>query len=225
MDSDRHLPSHTAGTEDGISRQAGMLPRRKHAALALRAANWNACTSACAASLAAVTTWLEMHRGTVRAARRSILHVSGRTECSSRVCCRGSLPRAELHRKREDCNHALRGGFSMLLVVRAKQLGAPLDPKAFDTPRRGGNHVPALWDWLCCSTLGTASVLCRGKQANPLLRHTVRVARAAISAVVCTLCARVPLVTGIWMGPSRRMRLNWPSTTLCVAWPVTPAVH
>ncbi|KAF8278100.1 hypothetical protein TcBrA4_0118110 [Trypanosoma cruzi] len=82
MDSDRHLPSHTAGTEDGISRQAGMLPRRKHAALALRAANWNACTSACAASLAAVTTWLEMHRGTVRAARRSILHVSGRTECS-----------------------------------------------------------------------------------------------------------------------------------------------
>ncbi|KAF8298224.1 hypothetical protein TcBrA4_0065210 [Trypanosoma cruzi] len=51
MDSDHHLPSHTAGTEDGIPRQTGMLPRRKHAALALRAADWNACTSACAKRL------------------------------------------------------------------------------------------------------------------------------------------------------------------------------
>ncbi|RNF10443.1 hypothetical protein TcG_09428 [Trypanosoma cruzi] len=128
MDSDHHLPSHTAGTEDGIPRQTGMLPRRKHAALALRAADWNACTSACATSLAAVTTWLEMHRVTVRAAAvTSHMYLDGRN-VAGRVCCSCSLPRAEVVRKREDRNHALRGVFSMLLEVRAKQLGALLSP-------------------------------------------------------------------------------------------------
>ncbi|PWU90435.1 hypothetical protein C4B63_50g234 [Trypanosoma cruzi] len=61
MDSDHHLLSHTAGTEDGLPRQAGMLPRRKHAAFTLRAADWNDSATVCATSLAAVTTWLEMH--------------------------------------------------------------------------------------------------------------------------------------------------------------------
>ncbi|EKF28925.1 hypothetical protein MOQ_007308 [Trypanosoma cruzi marinkellei] len=73
MDPDHHLPLYTAGTEDGIPRQAGMLPRRKHAAVVvLRGADGNASTSACATPLATVTTWLETHRGTVRAARRTI---------------------------------------------------------------------------------------------------------------------------------------------------------
>ncbi|RNF12300.1 hypothetical protein TcG_09245 [Trypanosoma cruzi] len=65
MDSDQHLPSHTAGTEDGLSRQAGMLPRRKHAALALREADCDASTTACGTPLASVTTWLEMRKCTV----------------------------------------------------------------------------------------------------------------------------------------------------------------
>ncbi|KAF8289572.1 hypothetical protein TcBrA4_0140090 [Trypanosoma cruzi] len=61
MDSDQHLPSHTAGTEDGIPRQAGMLPRRKHAAIVLREADCDASTTVRVTPLATVTTWLEMH--------------------------------------------------------------------------------------------------------------------------------------------------------------------
>ncbi|EAN99225.1 hypothetical protein TcCL_ESM09717 [Trypanosoma cruzi] len=71
MASDHHLPSHTAGTEDDIPQLARMLPRRKHVAVVLREIDWNASTSACATPLATVTTWLGMHRGTVRAASRT----------------------------------------------------------------------------------------------------------------------------------------------------------
>ncbi|RNC38938.1 hypothetical protein TcCL_NonESM11773 [Trypanosoma cruzi] len=72
MDSDQHLPSHTAGTEDGIPRLAGMLPQRKHVAFFLRDADWNASTSACGTPLATVTTWLEIHRGTIPRGSRDI---------------------------------------------------------------------------------------------------------------------------------------------------------
>ncbi|ESS60629.1 hypothetical protein TCDM_11835 [Trypanosoma cruzi Dm28c] len=58
MDSDQHLPSHTAGTEDG-------LPRRKHVAVVLREADCDASTTACVTPLATVTTWLEMRKCTV----------------------------------------------------------------------------------------------------------------------------------------------------------------
>ncbi|KAF8283235.1 hypothetical protein TcYC6_0058300 [Trypanosoma cruzi] len=147
MESDHDLPSHSVGTEDGIPRQAGMLPRRKHAAFALRAADWNDSTTACETPLATVTTWLETHRGTVRAARRNIpcgsrviptgIWTDGmeHAESTAAAACNahtaspgGSLPRAEVARKREDRNHALCGGFSMLLEVRTKQLGALSSP-------------------------------------------------------------------------------------------------
>ncbi|KAF5219300.1 hypothetical protein ECC02_007726 [Trypanosoma cruzi] len=147
LDSYQHLSSHTAGTEDGIPRQAGMLPRRKHAAFAMCAADWNDSTTAFHAPLATATTWLEMHRSTIQAARSDIpcgsrviptgMWTDGmeRAESTAAAACNahtaspgGSLPRAEVLRKREDCNHALRGGFSMLLEVRAKQLGALSSP-------------------------------------------------------------------------------------------------
>ncbi|ESS60575.1 hypothetical protein TCDM_11889 [Trypanosoma cruzi Dm28c] len=54
----------------------------KHAALALRAADCGASTSACGTSLATVITWLEMHRGTARAAAVTFPHECGRTEWS-----------------------------------------------------------------------------------------------------------------------------------------------
>ncbi|RNC53136.1 hypothetical protein TcCL_ESM09572 [Trypanosoma cruzi] len=82
MDSDHHLPSHTAGTEGGIPRLAGMLPRRKHVAVVLREADWNASTSACGTPLATLTTWFEMHRGTVRVAAVTDPQESRRTEWS-----------------------------------------------------------------------------------------------------------------------------------------------
>ncbi|KAF8300969.1 hypothetical protein TcYC6_0058920 [Trypanosoma cruzi] len=138
MESDHDLPSHSVGTEDGIPRQPGMLPRRKHAAIVLRAADWNDSTTACETPLATVTTWLETHRGTVRAARRNIpcgsrviptgIWTDGMERAEFTASPGGSLPRAEVARKREDRNHALRGGFSMLLEVRTKQLGALSSP-------------------------------------------------------------------------------------------------
>ncbi|ESS61969.1 hypothetical protein TCDM_10395 [Trypanosoma cruzi Dm28c] len=82
MDSDHHLPSHTAGTEDGIPRQKGMMPRQKHFAFVLREADCDAFTSAFATSLATVTTWLEMHRGTVRVAAVTFPQECGRKEWS-----------------------------------------------------------------------------------------------------------------------------------------------
>ncbi|RNC41508.1 hypothetical protein TcCL_NonESM08931 [Trypanosoma cruzi] len=82
MDSDHHLPSHTAETEDGILRLAGMLPRRKHVAISLREADCDSFTSACGTPLAAVITWLEMHRGTVRAAAVTVPQEPVRTEWS-----------------------------------------------------------------------------------------------------------------------------------------------
>ncbi|EKF28900.1 hypothetical protein MOQ_007335 [Trypanosoma cruzi marinkellei] len=143
MDSDHHLPLYSAETEDGPLRQAGILSRRKHAALVLRDADWNAPTSACGTPLAAVDTWLEMHRGTGRAARR-ILARSSRdsptgiwadgmehAECVAAAACNAhtalpgdSLLRTEFLRKLEDRNHALSSGFSTtLLLLRAKKLG------------------------------------------------------------------------------------------------------
>ncbi|KAF8277413.1 hypothetical protein TcBrA4_0110670 [Trypanosoma cruzi] len=122
MDSDHHLPSHTAGTEDGIPRQA-CSHDGKHVAIVLREADCDASTLACATSPATVITWLEMHRGTVRAAAATFPQESGRNG-AGRVCRSGSLPQAEVLHKREDRNHALRGGFSMLPEVREKQLGA-----------------------------------------------------------------------------------------------------
>ncbi|KAF8277823.1 hypothetical protein TcBrA4_0109610 [Trypanosoma cruzi] len=82
MDSDHQMPSHTAGTEDGIPQQAGMLPRRKHDAVVLHEADRDAFTLARGTPLATVITWLEMHRGTVRAAAVTVPQESGRTECS-----------------------------------------------------------------------------------------------------------------------------------------------
>ncbi|KAF8297456.1 hypothetical protein TcYC6_0078400 [Trypanosoma cruzi] len=147
LESDHPLVLYTAGTEDGIPRQAGMLPRRKHAAVVLREADCNACTSACATPLATGTTWLEMHRGTVRAARHTIprgsrdssrgISTDGmeHAECVAAAAWNAhtaspedSLPRAEVLRKREDRNHTLRRVFSMLLEVRAKQLCALSSP-------------------------------------------------------------------------------------------------
>ncbi|KAF8281697.1 hypothetical protein TcYC6_0006810 [Trypanosoma cruzi] len=48
----------------------------------LREADCDASTSACGTPLAAVTTWLEMHRGTVRVAAVTVPQECGRTECS-----------------------------------------------------------------------------------------------------------------------------------------------
>ncbi|KAF5215845.1 hypothetical protein ECC02_011431 [Trypanosoma cruzi] len=139
MESDHHPPFHTAGTEDGIPRQTGMLPRRKHAVV-LREADCDASNSACATPLSTVITWLEMHRGTIpRGSRDSstCIRTDGmeHVECVLEPACNaqtasagGSPPRAEMHRKGEDRNHALRRGFYMLLVVRAKQLGALSSP-------------------------------------------------------------------------------------------------
>ncbi|KAF8299609.1 hypothetical protein TcBrA4_0052850 [Trypanosoma cruzi] len=75
MDSDQHLPSHTAGTEDGI-------PRRKHVALALREADCDASTTACVTPLATVTTWLEMRKCTIPRGSRDSPQKSRRTEWS-----------------------------------------------------------------------------------------------------------------------------------------------
>ncbi|RNC51187.1 hypothetical protein TcCL_ESM11721 [Trypanosoma cruzi] len=112
-----------------------MLPRRKHVAVVLREIDWNASTSACATPLATVTTWLEMRKCTVpRGSRESptCIWTDGmeHAECVAAAAWNahtaspgGSPPRAEFVRKREYRNHALRGGFSMQLEVRAKQLG------------------------------------------------------------------------------------------------------
>ncbi|KAF8289660.1 hypothetical protein TcBrA4_0139590 [Trypanosoma cruzi] len=101
MDSDQHLPSHTAGTEDGLSRQAGMLPRRKHAALALREADCDASTTACVTPLATVTTWLEMRKCTIpRGSRDSPTGITTdgmeQAECVAATACneRTFLPEA-----------------------------------------------------------------------------------------------------------------------------------
>ncbi|KAF8298315.1 hypothetical protein TcBrA4_0064290 [Trypanosoma cruzi] len=82
MDSDHHLPSHTAGTEDGLSRQAGMLPRRKRVAVVLREADCDASTTACVTPLASVTTWLEMRKCTIPRGSRESPQKSRRTEWS-----------------------------------------------------------------------------------------------------------------------------------------------
>ncbi|KAF8307064.1 hypothetical protein TcBrA4_0021100 [Trypanosoma cruzi] len=92
MDSDQHLPSHTAGTEDGLSRQAGMVPRRKHVAVVLRDADCDASTTACGTPLATVTTWLEMRKCTVpRGSRDSPTGIwtdgMEQAECVSAAAC------------------------------------------------------------------------------------------------------------------------------------------
>ncbi|EKF26503.1 hypothetical protein MOQ_009797 [Trypanosoma cruzi marinkellei] len=136
-------PSATVHCRDGGRPPADS----RHAAttetccLVLREADWNASTSACATPLATVTAWMEMHRDTVRAARRTIprgsrdsprgISTDGmeHAECVAAAACNAhtaspgdSVPRAEVLRKREDRNYALRCGLSMLLVVHAKKL-------------------------------------------------------------------------------------------------------
>ncbi|RNE98282.1 hypothetical protein TcG_12379 [Trypanosoma cruzi] len=116
------MPSHTAGTEDGIPQQASMLPRRKHDAVVLHEADRDAFTLARGTPLATVITWLEMHRGTVRAAAVTVPQESGRTEWSRPSVLKRVHP-ADFIFPPSHCG-ALRHGFSKLPEVRAKQLGA-----------------------------------------------------------------------------------------------------
>ncbi|EAN96851.1 hypothetical protein TcCL_NonESM08458 [Trypanosoma cruzi] len=220
MDSDHHLPSHTAGTEDGIPRQAGMLPRRKHAAFALRAADWNDSTSACETLLATVITWLEMHRGTIRAARRNIpcgsrdsstgMWTDGmeHAESTAAAACNahtaspgGSLP--ELKLPANGRTAIMPSAVVSPCCWRSVQSSlVPSRAQACDTPRHGGTTSPLSGIGFAVVLLGLC--LCSASAAgNPLVRHTVRVSRAAIPTAACTVCARVP--PGDW-------NMDWPFT-------------
>ncbi|EKG02232.1 hypothetical protein TCSYLVIO_006749, partial [Trypanosoma cruzi] len=189
MESDHHLPSHTAETEDGIPRQKGMLPRRKNVAFFLHEADCGASTSACATSLATVITWLEMHRGTVRAAAVTVPQESVRTECSrpsvlqrqpapSRRCPQTGVPqscppRCFLHAARGPCKAAW-----CPLELRPVMLRGMAAPR----PRSLGSAVLRhSWDRVCALSW---------QQVEMLVRHTVRVAFAAILTAVRTVCAR-----------------------------------
>ncbi|RNE95421.1 hypothetical protein TcG_13407 [Trypanosoma cruzi] len=76
---------------------------------------------------------------------------------AGRVCCSGSLPRAEVLRKREDRNHALRRVFTVPLEARVKQLGAlsipkPLIPRGMAAPLScllGSAVLRCCWDRVC----------------------------------------------------------------------------
>ncbi|RNC40911.1 hypothetical protein TcCL_NonESM09574 [Trypanosoma cruzi] len=103
MDSDHHLPSHTAGTEDGIPRQAGMLPQRKHFAFFLRDADCDASTSACVTPLATVTTWLEMRKYTIPRGSRDRPEESQRTEWSRPSVLRRQPATSELSYREAAC--------------------------------------------------------------------------------------------------------------------------
>ncbi|RNE95817.1 hypothetical protein TcG_13242 [Trypanosoma cruzi] len=95
----------------------------------------------------------------------------------------------------------------------------PSRAQACDAPRHGGTtSVSSGID--CAAVLLGLRFRSASAAGKPLVRHTVRVSRAAVSAAVCTLCACVRLlVTAIWIYPSRRVRLNWPTATLRMAWP------
>ncbi|PWU86516.1 hypothetical protein C4B63_118g11 [Trypanosoma cruzi] len=72
MDSGHCLISCLVKMVDGIPRLANTLPRRKKATFALQKADWPAFTSLCKTLLATASTLLDIRRGIVRAAERHI---------------------------------------------------------------------------------------------------------------------------------------------------------
>ncbi|RNF02057.1 hypothetical protein TcG_11314 [Trypanosoma cruzi] len=202
MDSDHHLPSHTAETEDGLSRQKGTLPRRKYVAFFLHEADCGASTSACATSLATVTTWLEMHRGTVRVAAVTFPQEYGRNEWSRPNLFQRQHATSVLSYREAACpelTFSANGSTEIILFAvfspccqrPVRNSLVPSRAQVCGAPRHGGaTSLP--------SGIGCAAVLLGPRlrslsaAGNPLLRHTVRTALAAILTVVCTLCARVP---------------------------------
>ncbi|RNC54754.1 hypothetical protein TcCL_ESM07811 [Trypanosoma cruzi] len=201
MDSDHHLLSHTAGTEDGIPRQAGMLPRRKHAAFALRAADWNDSTTVCATPLATVTTWLEMHRGTVRVAAVTFPHVSGRTECSrpsplQRQHATRTLPHQEAACPELKLSANGRTAIMPSAVVspccwRSVQSSlVPSRAQACDTPRHGGTTSPLSGIGCAAVLLGLrlCSASAAGRNARP--SHCPRLTCCDPHSCPHSLCSR-----------------------------------
>ncbi|RNE99866.1 trans-sialidase [Trypanosoma cruzi] len=144
----------------------------------------------CATSLATVITWLEMHRGTVRAAAVTVPQESVRTEWS-----RPSV----LQRQPAPSRNAPQTGGPQscpppwLLHTAGgpcKAAWCPLEPRpvmlrgmAAPRPRLLGSAVLRYcWDRVCALPL---------QQVEMLVRHTVRAAFAAILTAVRTVCACV----------------------------------
>ncbi|ESS60367.1 hypothetical protein TCDM_12116 [Trypanosoma cruzi Dm28c] len=213
MDSDQHLPSHTAGTEDGIPQQAGMVPRRKHAALALRDADCDASTSACVTPLATVTTWLVMRKCTIpRGSRDSPTKITTdgmeQAESVSAAACneRTFLPEAACPELKCSANGRSAiipfAVFSPCCQRPVRNSLVPSRAQVCDSPKHGGTI--SLPSGIGCTAALLGPRLCAASAAgNPLVRHTVRVALAAILTVVRTPCA--PVTPGDW-------NINWPFT-------------
>ncbi|KAF8279904.1 hypothetical protein TcBrA4_0099080 [Trypanosoma cruzi] len=178
MVSDHHLPSHTAGTEDG------MLPRRKHVAVVLRDADCGASTTACETPLAAVTTWLEMHRGTARVAAVTFPQESGRTEWSRPSVLRRQHATSVLSYREAACPELM---FSANGRSVRKSL-VPSRSQVCDSPRHGGATSPLTGIGCTAVLLGLrlCSASAAGRNARP--SHSPRRIRCDPHSCLHSLC-------------------------------------
>ncbi|EAN95972.1 hypothetical protein TcCL_ESM11688 [Trypanosoma cruzi] len=143
----------------------------------LREADWNASTSVCAMLLAAVTTWLEMHRGTVRVAAVTATDEPGRSEWSRpSVLQRQHGTRTRPHREAGCLQLKMSANGSTAIMPSAvaspcclwsvRKSLVPSRAQACDAARHGGTTSPPsgigraavlLGPRLCSASAGTSS--------------------------------------------------------------------
>ncbi|KAF8277910.1 hypothetical protein TcYC6_0005230 [Trypanosoma cruzi] len=215
MDLDHCLISYSVGMDDGIPRIANTLPRREKATSALRKADWPAFTSLCETLLAADSTWSGIRRGILRAAERHIPRgsrdspqESRRTEWSRPSLLRRQHATSVLSYREAACPE-LKCSTNGRTAIIPFAVFSPCCQRSVrnslvscDAPRHGG--TTSLPFGIGCAAALLGARLCSASAAgNLLVRHTVRVASAAILTVVCTVCACVP--SGDW-------DMDWPFT-------------
>ncbi|KAF8296290.1 hypothetical protein TcYC6_0087200 [Trypanosoma cruzi] len=194
--------------DDGIPRLANTLPQRKKAAFALRKAYWPALTSLCETLLAIAPTWLDIRRGIVRAAERHTpcgsrdspktmwTHGMVQAEVVAEAACKahtaspgGSLPELKLSANGRTAIIPF-AVFSPCCQRSVRKILVPSRAQACDAPRHGSATSPP--SEIGCAVLLGPRLCSVSAAGNPLVRHTVRVALAAVPTVFCTPCACVP---------------------------------
>ncbi|RNE97231.1 trans-sialidase [Trypanosoma cruzi] len=201
MDSDHHLSSHTAGTEDGIPRQAcchdgnmlplpcvqltGMLAPRRLRIVSGR------CDHMVGDAL--------RHRTSGSREIPTCIWTDGmeQAECVAAAAC------PELKLPASGRTAIMPSAVvSPCCWMSVQSSLVPSRAQACDALRHGGTTFPL--SGIGCAAVLLGLRLCSASAAGkPLVRHTVRVAFAAIPTAACTVCARVP--PGDW-------NMNWPFT-------------
>ncbi|RNC34082.1 hypothetical protein TcCL_Unassigned03161 [Trypanosoma cruzi] len=209
--------------DEGVPRLANTLPRREKATFALRKADWPAFTSLCETLLATASTWLDPRSGILRAAERHIPRGSRDSpKQSGRTKWNKPSPPPKQHTKHTH-RLARRQPASSRINPKSGETKSSLTPwlrYASGSPcgKNGASSSPS-WRYLrgvaaphhhplesvvLRTDLRTTSALCLG---NRQIFSFIILCGSHVPHYIILLLLPRSLVTGKWVGLSRRMNL------------------